>query len=267
MFQQEKIAKFLVSINNIDDISKYKKVGVTTFLFALKDYSIGYENTFSVEEINNIDEKKYVLINRLLNNNEINELKTIIPKLKADGIVFEDIGLINLLKDIDIEKIIFMNHFNANSLSINYNLDYVTSVVVSNELTYDEYVKIVNKAKKELVLNVFGYNQVMYSKRRLLSNFNSYFGLKNTYNNIIKDKNSSTSFKIIEQGDESVVLSSKIFDGRRLINLNNVKYYYLNTSYISIDIVLDFINGKTIENSDEGFLDKKTFFKLEEVQR
>ena len=55
--------KFLVSINNLLDIEKYKKVGITTFLFPLEDYTVGYPTCFSITEINKIEGiNKYVLI-------------------------------------------------------------------------------------------------------------------------------------------------------------------------------------------------------------
>lgn len=260
MSVEEKKTNILVSVNNIEDINDYKKVGITTFLFALKDYSIGYETTFSIEEINNINEEKYVLINRLLNSDEIDKLKTIIPKLNCKGIIFEDIGLINIIKNQ--EKILFINHFNCNSLSINYWLEYVTSVVVSNELTYEEYEIITKNVNKSIVLNIFGYNQVMYSKRKLLSNFNEQFNLDKTYNNVIKDQNGDVSFRMIEQNDETIVLSNKIFDGRRLFNLNNVKFFYINTSFISKDNVLKFLNNQVVDETNDGFLSHATYYKV-----
>ena len=55
--------KFLVSINSIDDIKVYKKVGVTTFLFPLEGYTVGYPYVFSISEINKVKEENiYVLI-------------------------------------------------------------------------------------------------------------------------------------------------------------------------------------------------------------
>ena len=261
MLVQEKKTKILVSINNIEDIADYKKVGVTTFLFALKDYSIGYEKTYTIDEINNINEKKYVLINRLLNTKEIEELKSIINTIKCDGFIFEDVGLINNINDT-YEKILFINHFNTNSSTINTWLTYCDSVVLSSELTYDEYKTILSKVNKDVVLNTFGYNQVMYSKRSLLTNYNEHFNQDKTYKNTIKDKNSELRFKILEQNGETIVLSNSIFNGSRLFNLDNVKYYMFNTSYISKEDVINFINTGNIDNSDEGFLDKPSFYKL-----
>ena len=262
MLVKEKKINYLISINNIEDINDFKKVGITTFLFPLKDYSIGYESYYTKDEINSINEEKYVLVNRLLNTKEIEEIKEILPKLKCKGIIFEDVGLINVLKDAPFEKILFMNHFNCNSYSINYNLEYVDSVFVSNELTYNEYKIITEKVNKKVILNVFGYNQIMYSKRKLLTNFNKEFNLKETYDNIIKDQNSDVKFKIIEQNDETIILSSKIFDGRRLLDLNNVKYFYINSSFISKEDIIKFINNEDVNGTDDGFLEKATIYKV-----
>ncbi len=262
MSVKEKKINYLVSINDIDNIEKLKRVGINTFLFALKDYSIGYEKYFTIDEINNIDEKKYVLINKVLNTVEIENLKKIVFNLNVDGIIFEDIGLINVLKDYNKDKILFMNHFNTNSMTINEWLKYVDSVVLSNELTYSEYEKLVSLSDKEVVLNIFGYNQVMYSKRSLITNFENHFNENINHFNEISDKNSDLKFKIIEQDGETIILSNNIFDGRRLLNLNNIKYYYINSSFIDIESIIKFINNESIDNSDEGFLDKPTFYKL-----
>ena len=262
--EEKKKIKLLVSINNIEDINDYKKVGISTFVFALKDYSIGYEKAFSLEEINNIEETKYVLINQVLDNNKMDSLKDILPKIKVDGFIFEDIGLINVFKELNIKgkKILFMNHFNCNFESINVWLDYVDSVFVSNELTYDEIEEITKKCKKEVVLHVFGYNQIMYSKRKLLSNYYKYNNKSIKYKNTIKDKASTTCFNVIEDLNGTILLSCKVFDGRRLLDLENVLYYYMNTSYVDKEDVIKFINNENVDNTDSGFLDKKTIYKL-----
>ena len=68
--------KFLISINNLNDIKDYKKVGVSTFLFPLQDYCVGYVHEFSKEDINNLKSiNKYVLINRILDCQDIDNLK------------------------------------------------------------------------------------------------------------------------------------------------------------------------------------------------
>lgn len=258
------LPNYLVSINNIKDIDKYKKVGLTTFLFALKEYSIGYESYFDVDTINQICGNKYVLINRLLDSKDIDNLKKILPNLHVNGFIFEDIGLINVFKELDIkgQKILFMNHFNCNYASINTWLNYVDSVFVSNELTEEEYDLILKNVSKPIVVNIFGYNEIMYSRRFLLTNFYKNFKLKNQPFNTIEDKVSHIKFHLVESEYGTIALSEHIYDGRRLYNKNNILFYYINMSFISNEKLYKFLKGETVPNSDNGFLDTPTVYKI-----
>lgn len=258
------LTNYLVNINHMEDIETLKKVGITTFLFALDEFSIGYEKTFSVNEINNVKEDKYVLINRLLDSSDVDALKNTLGDLNVQGFVFEDIGLINILNDANIKgkKILFMNHFNSNYASINAWLKYVDSVIVSNELTEKEYVDILKLVNKPVVLQVFGYNEIMYSRRYLLSNFYKKFELNGDSFNTITDNVTHIKFHLVESKYGTVALSEHIYNGRRLLNKDNVLFYYLNTSFIKTEDTLKFLNGDDVLNSDEGFLDKPTIYKL-----
>ena len=85
-------SKLLININNLNEISEYEKIGITNFLFAIKDFSIGY-NTFTLNEI---PDNSYILINRVMDTKTIEELKTIKDELKRfKGIFFEDLGVYN----------------------------------------------------------------------------------------------------------------------------------------------------------------------------
>ena len=94
--------KILISINKLEDIKTYKLEGISTFLLPLKGYSVGYPASFMVEEINRVasNGNVYCLINKVLNNKEIDELKAILSSIKVKGFVIEDIGLIRTLKGL-----------------------------------------------------------------------------------------------------------------------------------------------------------------------
>lgn len=255
---------YLISINNIKDIEEIKKVQDATFLFALEEYSIGYPNTFTLEEVNNVNEPKYLLINRLLTNEDIDNLKTILPQFNGDGFVFEDVGLINILKETKKDLILFINHFNCSSMEINYWLDYVNSVVISNELTIEEIKEITSKTKGPVCVQIFGYNQVMYSRRFLLKNYFDHFNLPYQNPSLIEDKQGTTKFLLTESKHGTVAYSSKIFDGRVLKELPNIAYFLINSSFISQENILKFLKNEEVANTDTGFLTKKTIYKLEE---
>ena len=75
--------KILLSVNNLEEIEKYKLEGVFTFLLPLKGYTVGYPASFTMEKINASarENNVYCLINKVLNNKEIDELKVILPEL------------------------------------------------------------------------------------------------------------------------------------------------------------------------------------------
>lgn len=258
--------KIIVNIKKLSDILDYKKVGITTFLFALKGFCVGYENEFSIEEINELDECKYLLINRVLDCKAVDELNEILKKpLNIKGIIYEDIAVYQLVKklDLDIELISFQNHFNSNCGTINFWLDRVDSVLVCNELTRNELEYITLNAKKSVCLHIYGYNQAMYSRRHLLSNFAKEFNLDKRNKNILIEKVSGMKFRAIENEYGTVLYSGNIFNGLSLLNLSNVKLFYFNTTFISHEDVIKVLsNLEDYLDGDDGFLNKPTIYKL-----
>lgn len=263
------INKVLINVDNLEYLEDYRKSGISAFLFALEGYSVGYKD-FSLEEIKKVDvSNKFLLLNRIIDCNDIDSLKGLLKGLDGiRGIVFEDIGIYNLVKELslDVELILFQNHFGTNSESVNFWLDRVDSLFISNEITYKEIKEIVSKAKKDVCLHLFGYNQVMYSRRLLLSNWSKEFEIPYKDKNVITDVATGVKFRAFENEYGTVMYSDKIFDGRRLLNLDNVKYYYINPTLVSHEEVMKFLNNKDIKKDlyDEGFLDRETIYKLKE---
>lgn len=264
------ISNILIFVDDLKYLSDYRKAGVSAFLFALEDFSVGYK-TYSIEEINNVDvSNKYVIINRILTSDDIDKLKKIIKKFKTiKGLVFEDVGVYEFLRKLDtnLELILFQNHFCTNSNSVNFWLDKVDSVFISNELTYDEISLITKQAKKSVCLHLFGYNQVMYSRRLLLSNWSEYFALPSKKQNTIIDQATKVQFKAYEDKYGTIMYSGNIFNGHELLTLKNVKYFYINTMLIPHQRILQFLkdlNSIDNQNEDDGFLHKSTIYKLKE---
>ena len=163
--------------------------------------------------------------------------------------------------------ILFQNHFNCNQKSIDFWLDRVNSVVVSNELTYKELEYIASNVKGEIVLHLYGYNQVMYSRRKLLTNFYNEFELDKHDKRVIEDKATHVKFRAYENEYGTVMYSEKIFNGHKLLNLDNVKYFYVNSTLINHNLLMSFLrdfNRPLDDEEDDGFLEKETIYKLKE---
>ena len=260
------ISNILIYVDDINHLDDYRKAGISAFLFALEGYCVGY-NTYDLESIKKLEvSNKYLLINRIIDCEGIDSLKVLLKDIgDIKGIVFEDIGVLNVINELNlkVEKILFQNHFGTNKDSINFWLDRVDSIFVSNEITYDEIDYIVNNVKGNVVLHLYGYNQVMYSRRLLLSNWSDKFNIDKKSTNVISDIATGIKFRTMENEYGTVMYSENIFNGRRLLGLDNVKYFYVNTTMVDHDVIIDFLSGKDNESmEDNGFLDRETIYKL-----
>lgn len=248
----------LITINNFEDMNKLKRLGITKYVFPLKDFCVGIPNTFSVSEIN---VEGYIYINRILDNAGIDNLRDILNNLPANivGIIFDDLGIYELIKDLKIEKILYLSHFNCNKESINIYLDLVDTVIVSTDITKEEIEFIINNTKKVISLFTFGYVGVMYSRRLLIDNYCKYHNIEKENPLIIE--NTNHEFMVYENNYGTYFYHNKIFDGRCLFDLN-AKYYFINSSFLDTDTIIRFINNEKVIDSDEGFLYTETIYKL-----
>ena len=263
--------KILIYVDNISYLSDYRKAGVTAFLFALKGYCVGYENTLTLEEIEKLDvSNKYLLINRILDCNDIDKLRELLKNIKSiKGILYEDIGVFNVVKELnlDLELIFFQNHFATNSYSVNFWLDRVDSLMLSNEITKNEIKNILENAKREVCVHVFGYNQVMYSRRLLLTNWSEEFNIPFKDKNVIEEIVTKIKFRAIENEFGTVMYSENIFNGLDLLDLDNIKYGYINTTFLDHETVMKVLETGNYDGGDRGFLEKETIYKLKEVKK
>lgn len=261
-----KLNNYLVTVNNLEIIDELKKVGVSTFLFPLKDYTVGFPNTFLITDIK--EENSFIFINRILTSDEIDNLKLIINNLPNNikGIMFDDLGILEIVKDLNIKKILYLNHFSTNYESINAFLEYVDSLVISTDITEYEIKEILEKATKPLVLNSFGYVPVMYSRRLLLTNFNKHFKLLNKNTATIKDKIADNKFFVFEN-EFGTVLYNNIPSSSLEIKHANILYYLVNTAFLSneeiIKLFKEINDNKNVSiKHDNGFLERPTIYKL-----
>ena len=256
--------KLLVLVQNESIIKKVKEVEKATFLFPLEGYSVGYPVTYKLGDIEEFG--AYILVNRLLDENSILSLKEEFKNFPKNikGIVFEDLGVIELVKDLDITKILWQNHLNDSYLTVNGFLKYVDSMMVSTDITLDEIKLILSKADKPLVLPIFGYTPVMYSRRHLVSNFNLNYNENVTNPNIIKEEVLKDEFKIYENEYGTQLFSNKLYNGKKLRDYDAL-YYFVNTVFVSDEDVISFLKDEELSVSyDDGFLNKKTIYKLKD---
>ena len=130
--------KFIIIPNN-KEFKLYEKYNLNTFILPLKDYSIGYEIDFDINEINELSKQYniYVMMNKFLHKS-IYDFKNIYPKFNKNiKFIIEDIGLVNI---IDKDRLVlYENHILSNYKAINFLRDIgINNVVINNDLTIRE---------------------------------------------------------------------------------------------------------------------------------
>lgn len=252
--------KKLVTVTNREIIDDLRRDANITLVYPLKSFCVGYEVEFDISEIDD-----YVLVNRILDDNDLDKLESILNSSNIKGIVFDDLGIIDIVANLDITKILLLDHLATNTKSINYYLEYVDSVVVSNDLTEEEIRNIVANVSKPLVINVFGLKTLMYSRRLLLSNYEMYHNLKEE--RIVDASIEDKYFKIVENDYGTLFYAKNYYNALCLLDLDNVLFFWYNPIFLDnekiIKLVLD--NDITDINSELLFLDKKTYYKVGDI--
>ena len=150
---------------------------VDGIILSLKDYSIGSNVYYDLDEIKEIlkNTKKEIFINMNNNimNNEIEELKTILKeldKLNIKGIFFYDIAILQLKRELklNIDLIWNQTHMVNNYKTCDYYYSKgVKYALLGKEITLEEILEIINKSKITSMVEVVSIPNIAFSKRLL----------------------------------------------------------------------------------------------------
>ncbi len=250
--------RILITLNKEEDIKNLKELGINTYVYPLEGFCVGYPNTFLISKIPN---NSYILINRILDNKGIDDLKELINNNinKFKGIIFDDLGILQIIKDLKMEKILYLSHFNTNKKSINIYLKYVDSVIVSTDITKKEIEEIINYLPDKLTLFVLGYVGAMYSRRHLLDNYTKFHQIP--YQNELNITNTNHDFLVMENEYGTYFYHNPVFNGLELLELP-AKYFFINSAFLSVQDIKELLEGTSKLETDTGFLYQETIFKL-----
>lgn len=272
MSQKGKISNKILIIPNNKSISNYNH---TSFILPLKNYSIGFDVYFDMDEINKLSNKYniFIIINKFMHKNNIKKLEEIINKLNnIKGFFIEDFGLLDIIGN---DKVILnQNHIINNYNSINYlKSKGFNNVVVSNELTYKELKKIRENTKSNLYYFLINKNIIMYSKRSLISNYYKNYNI-NSKNNLIVLNESLKKNKLVlkEEQGQSVIYNYKTFCASKYLNIiKDYDYLIINLTLIPEEenkIILNNLNNKNLFSMiecDYYFLENEIKYKVRDL--
>ena len=246
---------------------EYLDNGLDGLILPLEIFSVDYFKYYSISDIReyrkNTDKLLFVVINKMIFNNELESLLKVLKELESivDGVFFYDLAVLNLVKEnkINVNLIYNGTHMVTNSDTINLYYDLgVKGAYLSNEITKDEVLNIRSKTKSDLFILLLGNPVVAMSRRSLLT---SYFANKN------KSKSDLITIKEPKSGQEFLVKEDSngttFFYNKRL-NLSNV-YKELVDNNINYGIIEQGgFNGDEYKELIESFVhfDKKKIDEL-----
>ena len=245
----------LLGVIRDNNYLEYLNSGLDGIIFPLENYSVDYFKYYSIPFIKeykkNTDKLCFVVINKMIFNDELDSLLDILKELeniKADGVFFYDLAVLNLVKKnkINLNLIYNATHMVTNTDTINlyYDLE-VKGAYLSNEITKDEVLNIRNNTKSDLFILLLGNPVVAMSRRSLLT---SYFINKN------KSKADIITIKEPKSGQEFIVKEDS----------NGTTFFYnkrLNLSNVYKELVDNNINYGIIEQGEFSSNDYKELIK------
>lgn len=244
--------------------NKLEKVDGVHFLFPLKSYCVGMKKYYELEEV---PDNSYLYINRILDEEAIEKLESILDKIekKCKGIVFEDLGILELLNSVKspLKKILFAPHMVCSLPTSKAFLKEADYVFLATDITLEENEKIL-KNSPCCGVYVYGHLPFMYSRRTLLKNYANNFDLKEENHLLIEENISSKRFFAVENEYGTVLYDSRVYDGRELLGKAN--FYLISLEFEKVKSISDFIKDfealKEFEDTTTGFLHQKTIYKL-----
>lgn len=288
--------KILVEINNLNNLELNQADGLIFNRIFLSDTHEGFLLDDEVKSLvgfcNNNDKHAIANVNRIFTEGEFSQAISEIEQLLSLGVkhfMFSDLGIFKYLKEKGLTENLI---YNARTMITNYgDLEIwkslgVLAAFISNEISLEDITRISTVGIG--ALNVYGYHQIFYSKRNLVTlyfeNRNKEGNYKNKRFDILEEKRNER-YPITESEYGTYVYSPyryAIFS--ELSKLKNLKFILISNKFMNDDDLITVVNiykqGLRIGFSEEllnklkqiddnihpGFLYQKTVLRKGEEQ-
>lgn len=271
------LMSLVARLKKLDEIEHLSQLGVDVFCLDTK-YTTNKINVFTIQTIdkvkkitNTINKKLYVLINKIIHEEDLIDLQEFLLELKTikvDGIIIYDLTVYVLAKKLGMEELIIYQPgtFNTDSFSKQYfSKKDILGITLSREITLEEINKIAESTYEiDLSLIIHGYLDMFYSKRKLISRYLEHKGIsgKDLINNyelrLNEEIRPNDFYPILE--DE---FGTHIFRSKKLISIDefellkkNINTFFLERIFMSDEEYYDSIRLYNNKISKSEYLEK-----------
>lgn len=241
--------KVLVDLKSIENIDKYQTDG---FIASSKEYSCHNDRCYTYDELSIISEftkknnKLFIVnIDRIVEEEELDLVKAYIDKLlelNVDYFIYGDFSILMYFKE---KNLTYKLIYDPKTMITNYHeacfhKQFNSLVSINNELTLEE-IKDVIKAKNT-IMEVYGFHQMFYSRRQLLSNYSKF---KNKELDIVEkelsivEEKRDNEYPIYESSNGTFIYTPYIYClFKELVELGDLKFIRINSIFLNEEKVL-----------------------------
>ena len=247
---------------------------IDAVLIYIDKLSVNNSFSMSINEVNEIDFKGkevFLCINKIMHSSSLPLVREFLEQVKDKNykILFYDMGVYNIAKDIHIEDklVIYQDHLNANTYSNNFYYDLgIKGSYINSDITHEELNKMKENSNGFIMITSYGYVPIFMSRRYLLTNYMKYIGLskKEAQYHLISDED---KYPICEESDGTAIYTKEPINLiNRLDDIKNIDYLVLNSNLITLEeynkVVDNYISKVPMNNCYLGFFDTKTIYKV-----
>ena len=254
------------NVDQIKDNTKYYD-GV---ILSIDNFSVNSRYTLSINEIKDIikiipNKEVFISINKNIENNELDELESILlslNELNIKGVLYSDVALVTYKDKLNYDLVWAQEHLVTNYETINYWHDFgVNYAYLSSDLNINEINIITKNTDVKLMANIFGYQSMFVSKRHIVKNYLNNFNIKDN-SKIHFMKKEGKTYPIVD-ANYTYVFANNIFNGIKEYYNMDVDYYVVNGFLIDnekLTKVLSIIGNITKENVEDSSLQVMDIF-------
>jgi len=250
----------VTELKSLDNISKYN-VGVLilpTKFSSYSDFVIKLEQLKQLEQLNLFNNKQIALkLDKIITEYELEQLELFIKQTINYSIsyyIFTDMSVYYILRKYNLETkaVFFSKTINCSTYDIKEYNKLNIKCLVSTELQLEDLIKISNLENN--FIYTYGYFNIFYSKRKLLSLYKQYSNLDYNPQNIkynLLEETRKEYYPAIENNNGTFIYSSYcLLLFKELMQLNKNNYFYIDSNFIEEDKLLNIINvyNKLINN-------------------
>lgn len=236
----------ITEIKSLNNIDKYN----ADILIVPTKFSTVSDFIVEMDQLSLFSGKKIALkIDKIINEFELKDLEMFIKNsIKYDVLfyIFTDMSVYYILQKYDLihKAVFFSKTINCSSYDINEYNKMNIKCLVSTELQLEDLIKISNLENN--FIYIYGYFNIFYSKRNLLSLYKEYsnlnFNSKNKKYNLLEETRNEF-YPVIENNNGTFIYSAYcLLLFKELLQLNKNNYFYIDSNFIAENDLFNILN-------------------------